>query len=436
VKEVQIGPCRLINADCRDALACLDENSIDTIITDPPYGLSFMGKEWDHGIPGVQFWEAALRVAKPGAILMAFGGTRTFHRLACAIEDAGWELRDTIMWVYGTGFPKSLDISKAIDKAAGVKREDKFEGAFERRAGPTGNKRCDACGKWLVSGSPCQCPRPQDFPQTDAAKTWSGYGTALKPAWEPIIVAMKPLDGTFAENAIKHGVAGLNIDGGRIECGERQLTLSPPKNGEYPGEFRQGGIAGGTTTLGRFPANLIHDGSDDVMALFPSCGNSSGRTGVAVERNGEPSQDRRYTEKGGTNFAAKPGLRRLDDGSAARFFYCAKASSSERGDFNTHPTVKPLALMEYLCKLTKTPTGGTVLDMFMGSGSTGVACVNTGRSFIGIEREDSPEQPFFTITSQRIENAVNGPVVVQKKTDPVDARPRRLVTADLFGDDE
>lgn len=392
-KKVQIGPCRLINADCRDALACLNENSIDTIITDPPYGLSFMGKEWDHGVPGIQFWEAALRVAKPGAMLLAFGGTRTFHRLACAIEDAGWELRDTIMWVYGTGFPKSLDISKAIDNAAGVEREDKFEGAFERRAGPTGNKRCDICGKWLVSGSPCQCPRPQDLPQTDAAKTWWGYGTALKPAWEPIIVAMKPLDGTFAENAIKHGVAGLNIDGGRIALNGdyNPLTANQPSN------------------VGRFPANLIHDGSDDVMALFPSSGNSNGRTGIAVARDGEPSQNRRYTENGGTNFAAKPGLRRIDDGSAARFFYCAKASSSERGDFNTHPTVKPLALMEYLRKLTKTPTGGTVLDMFMGSGSTGVACVNTGRTFIGVEREDSSEQPFFTIASQRIENAVAMP---------------------------
>ncbi|CAB4191658.1 AdoMet_MTases domain containing protein [uncultured Caudovirales phage] len=418
MREAQIGNCRLIHGDCLHVLPELDEDSVDTIITDPPYGLSFMGRDWDHGIPGVPFWEAALRVAKPGAMLLAFGGTRTFHRLACAIEDAGWELRDTIMYVYGTGFPKSLDISKAIDKAAGVERAviGSGVGRTGSSAQPNGSSFSDDSYQW---------PGQYDItaPATDAAKTWSGYGTALKPAFEPIIVAMKPIDGTFANNAIKHGVAGLNIDGSRIELnGDYKCGANGRPSQTGLGDNYDPYTANRPSNIGRFPANLIHDGSDEVVSMFPSSASSNNQAGIAVARSGEPSQDRRYTDSGGTNFAAKPGARRIDGGSAARFFYCAKASSSERGDFNTHPTVKPLALMEYLCKLTKTPTGGTVLDMFMGSGSTGVACVNTGRSFVGIEREDTTEQPFFTITTKRIQDAVLESL-----------KPK---SRDLFGDDE
>jgi len=404
-----------IHSDCLAGMPSLEPNSIDTVITDPPYGLSFMGKDWDHGIPGVPYWQAALRVAKPGAFMLAFGGTRTFHRLACAIEDAGWELRDTIMWVYGSGYPKSLDISKAIDKAAGVERTE-VVGTGKCRTGescrPHGSSFSDDSYEW-----------PGEFnitaPATESAREWSGWGTALKPAWEPILVAMKPLDGTFANNAIKHGVAGLHIDGGRIEL-----------NGDYKcspnGRPSQTGLgdnydplkANQPSSIGRFPANLIHDGSDEVMELFPqSAGQvadisysapSQKTSNVygAMRREGESSQDKRYTNSGGTNFAAKPGARRLDSGSAARFFYCAKASRSDRGEGNTHPTVKPLALMEYLCKLTATPTGGTVLDPFGGSFTTAIACINTGRKCVIFEKEDTIDQPFYSIGCDRARKAV------------------------------
>lgn len=369
----------LYHGDWLEVAAELPDNSIDTIITDSPYGLKFMGKEWDHEVPGIPFWQEGLRVAKPGCTLLAFGGTRTFHRLACAIEDAGWELRDTIMWVYSQGFPKSADISKMIDKMAGVERENKFADSFVRRSGPSGNKRCEKCGKWLVSGTPCKCPRPQDDAVTQEARQWQGWGTGLKPAWEPIIVAQKPIDGTYAKNALKWGVAGLNIDGGRIGAEERTYNGSgaQPHKLNNPGGTGIGYMDGSGrdltfTASGRWPANLIHDGSDEVLALFPQ------------------------TQSGDSD---------------ARFFYCVKASPSDRGDDNTHPTVKPLALMEYLCTLTKTPTGGIVLDMFMGSGSTGVACMRTGRTFVGVEIE----QKSFDIAYQRITNASGEEIIYSKK---------------------
>lgn len=218
---------KLYTGDCLDIMPQLDADSIDTIITDPPYGLSFMGKDWDHGVPGVPFWKAALRVAKPGAIMLAFGGTRTFHRLTCAIEDAGWIIRDCVMWVYGSGFPKSANISKMIDKAAGAERV------------VVGNKLSlpgyhlsghDAGGETFGHGLSSSTPETRaksaniTAPATPEAQTWHGYGTALKPAWEPIIVAMKPLDGSFANNALTHGVAGLWVDGGRIPTSENDIV--------------------------------------------------------------------------------------------------------------------------------------------------------------------------------------------------------------------
>lgn len=197
---------KLYKGDCLDIMAAMEPDSIDTIITDPPYGLGFMGKEWDHGVPGIPFWEAALRVAKPGAILLAFGGTRTSHRLACAIEDAGWEIRDTIVWLYASGFPKSHSIGKALDRAAGKKR------------GVVGV--VDRAGKKVGTYGAFAGPSPITTPATDAAKLWDGWGTALAPSHEPIILAMKPRDGTFASNACKWGCAGLNIDGARIPTGQ------------------------------------------------------------------------------------------------------------------------------------------------------------------------------------------------------------------------
>lgn len=347
---------KIIHGDCLIEMAKLDESSVDAVVCDPPYGLAFMGKDWDHGIPGVHFWQEALRVAKPGAHLLAFGGTRTFHRLACSIEDAGWEIRDCVMWVYGSGFPKSHNIG-------------------------------------------------------------NGWGTALKPAWEPIIMARKPLEGTVAENVKKWGCGAMNIDGCRVGV-----------DGDDPNKRRATGDNGGAdsifgvgntkrpatlTASGRWPANLIHDGSEEVVRLFPQAGN-----GWKKNYGEEDYKGKQYN--GGT-FGGGGYLGRstyCDSGSAARFFYCAKASKADRdegcggiqerqrdegrkegnpiGDNprnrgvqarnNFHPTVKPTTLMRYLCRLV-TPPKGIIFDPFMGSGSTGKAAVLEGFGFIGIEKE-------------------------------------------------
>src|SRR6185437_12416714 len=241
--------------DCREVRSALPDNSVDTIITDPPYGLEFMGKGWDKGVPGVEFWKEFLAVAKPGAMLLAFGGTRTFHRMTAAIEDAGWEIRDCLMWLYGSGFPKSLDISKAIDKSKGAERE--ITGKYTDPDGITRTKRSD--GIWSSDGADS---RYVTAPATDLAKQWNGWGTALKPAWEPIIVAMKPLDGTFAENAEKWGVAGINVDGGRIGTDEIKSATIQRNGGIWASDGEGGARHNGNGTSnpqGRWPANLLLD---------------------------------------------------------------------------------------------------------------------------------------------------------------------------------
>lgn len=371
------------HGNCLDILPTLIPESIDTCITDPPYGLKFMGKDWDNGIPGKTYWEAVYDVLKPGGFCLAFGGTRTFHRLMCAIEDAGFQLRDTIMWVYGSGFPKSHNISKAIDKAAKVKR--KVIGTRPGKGGQnlnqlsrSGNDSPDAkgCGAYGSGAKQVTIEIPITTPVTEEAQLWNGWGTALKPAWEPVIVAMKPTDGTFANNALTHGVAGLNVDGGRVETEERMKHggKQTTEMGYHGGTSADGSFGTSQNPLGRFPANLIHDGSEEVVGLFPQTKSGSGNGNAKSGSPGDLTPLRRGT--------LTP---RFDHGSASRFFYCAKASKKDRGEGNTHPTVKPQALMEYLCRLTATPTGGTVLDPFAGSGSTGVACMNTGRDFIGCE---------------------------------------------------
>jgi len=359
---------KVITGDCLDVLPTLAECSVDAVVTDPPYhlttgkrggtgvasdnpnspagrsriGTGFMGKAWDGGDVAFrpETWAQIMRVAKPGAHLVAFGGTRTHHRLMVAIEDAGWEIRDALGWLFGSGFPKSHN-------------------------GPWG-------------------------------------GTALKPAWEPIILARKPLAGTVEATVAKFGTGALNIDDSRIGVG---------------------------ADVGRWPANILHDGSDEVLSVFPEsdgqlCDISTDPTSRRNQnvygnlrrgRDGEPSAERRYTEEGGTNFAALPGARRGDSGSAARFFYCAKADRTDRnagteqmpkrplnwssgaqspGTFqsentdrsasNHHPTVKPTELMRYLCRLIA-PAGGLILDPFAGSGSTGKAALLEGFDFLGIE---------------------------------------------------
>jgi len=298
----------LIHADCLEALRNLPDNSVDSVVTDPPYGLSFMGKKWDYDVPSTELWAECLRVLKPGGHLLAFAGTRTQHRMAVRIEDAGFEIRDMIAWVYGSGFPKSLNIGK--------------------------QNNCEA---------------------------YQGWGTALKPALEPICLARKPIEGTVAANVLKWGTGAINIDGCRVGSEEISVHTDPAIYSMTPHksnlDYRN--------HQGRFPANLIHDGSDEVVECFPN--------------------------------------------DAARFFYCAKASKAERNDGNHHPTVKPLALMRYLVRLV-TPPNGTVLDPFLGSGTTAIAAVLEGRDWIGIEREaeycDIAEARIAAAEPQQIEVAL------------------------------
>jgi site-specific DNA-methyltransferase (adenine-specific) len=386
----------LLLGDCRDRLKELPDNSIDSIVTDPPYELGFMGKSWDaSGVAyDVRVWQECLRVLKPGGHLLSFGGSRTYHRMACAIEDAGFQIRDQIMWVYGSGFPKSLNVSKAIDKAAGAEREVigvRTDGMSATAMKPDKGWNANSMGSVLDVTAPA----------TAEAKVWNGWGTALKPAHEPIVLARKPLDGTVANNVLKHGVGGINIDGCRVDFvseGDRNESTTknqhkdfgtkPMTNNNVYGDYSMMQPANYNPT-GRFPANFIHDGSDEVLELFPS---------------DKPNQ------------------------SAARFFYCAKASKKDRnegldgfeekrpdertttgmGTFdekgvakqsNHHPTVKPTDLMRYLCRLI-TPPNGTVLDPFTGSGSTGKAAVLEGFSFIGVEQSEE----YIAIAEARIKS--------------------------------
>lgn len=377
---------QIIHGDCFDVLKDIPDNSIDLILTDPPYGLKFMGKDWDHGVPGVQFWEQALRVAKPGAHLMAFGGTRTFHRLAVAIEDAGWEIRDTLMWVYGSGFPcKSHDVSKAIDKAAGAKRE-----VVGQRDTKVGGKEQHAFNSSLEKFINITAPA------TPEAKQWEGWGTALKPAWEPIILARKPLIGTIAENVLRYGTGGINVDGCRVGTG---TILNRSCSARRQTNAMKWGSKDNKTTIsqGRWPANLIHDGSDEGVELFP--------VNVRGIKLGTISGHKEET------------------GSAARFFYCAKASRKERGEGNTHPTVKPLALMKYLITLGL-PPGGVVLDPFAGSGTTAVACLELGRNYICIEKE----LEYYRIACNRLDQPIE-PIPdepIEELEETVDNSPLQL----------
>ena len=389
----------LLLGDCLEVMKTLPNCSVDAVVTDPPYGLAFMGKRWDYDVPTVAVWAECLRVLKPGGHLLAFAGTRTQHRMAVRIEDAGFEIRDMIAWVYGSGFPKSMDVSKAIDKAAGAEREvvgsRKLIGTARIKGqaayGATSGRSKDA----YQDGSEINDTLPLTAPATPEARQWSGWGTALKPALEPITMARKPLEGTVAANVLAHGTGGINVDGCRL-----------PLNGDYKckanGRPSQTGLsdnydpfnANQPSIQGRWPANLIHDGSDEVVRLFPqTTGGSSGPRVATRERS-----------KGWCNSSPGDGVAAIDSygdtGSAARFFYTAKASRDDRSDGNTHPTVKPTDLMRYLCRLV-TPPGGVVLDPFMGSGSTGKAAMLEGFDFIGIEREAA----YHAIAERRIGRA-------------------------------
>jgi len=426
----------IICGDCLAEMAKMDANSIDAVICDPPYGLEFMGKDWDsfgrnsppsfkHSMQnnfkgfkplprpgGLKYdgmialqefcyaWAVeALRVAKPGAFLLAFGGTRTFHRLVCAIEDAGWEIRDCLGYLYGSGFPKSHRPSLDYEHALCEKKGD----------------------KWFYK-SDSESMRQQPPFRSDEANEHDYLGTALKPAWEPIIMARKPLDGTVAANVLKWGTGAINVDGCRVEVDPahddmlREVVRKPRESQTWEqgsGFKNEANHRTGVPSKGRWPANLLHDGSDEVLELFPQTG-----PGMFPPKRGDG-------QVFGKSYGADQPTHKTDSGSAARFFYCAKASRKERemgcegmdkhdsnyreeyrptaidsgdkgqdtpyagvnrsgGARNHHPTVKPLALMRYLCRLV-TPPGGLILDPFMGSGTTLIAAGQEGFRAVGIE---------------------------------------------------
>lgn len=418
---------QLINGDSRTELTKLADNSIDSIVTDPPYELGFMGKSWDAtGIAyDVNLWRECLRVLKPGGHILAFSGSRTYHRMAVAIEDAGFEIRDQIMWVYGSGFPKSLNVSKSIEALLTTGSANKT--AFKRLSGEQVER-----GNWGIAQQQFEHgQRDTNYdqtagatrlgkldPTTDEAKRWEGWGTALKPAHEPIVLARKALIGTVANNVLQHGTGALNIDGCRIGSGTGEIkTVQYPDIRGNNYNNSEGTVEYQVVSQGRWPANLIHDGSDEVLELFPEAGGGFGKRGKL---------------NGGATSWGFDGRGQLvgygDSGSAARFFYCAKANKRDRnegldgfeekrpdertvtgmGTFeekgvakqaNHHPTVKPTELMRYLCRLI-TPPNGIILDPFTGSGSTGKAAILEHFQFIGIEQHTD----YITIAQARIQH--------------------------------
>ena len=456
------------HGDCLDVLADLDPASVDSIVTDPPYGLSFMGRAWDHGVPGPDYWTACLRVLKPGGHLLAFGGTRTAHRLASAIEDAGFEIRDTITWLYGSGFPKSLDVSKAIDKAAGAEREVVGHESRHRNRPQT--------DQWQKSATVIhRDPRPLTggaerggelapvtAPATDAARRWSGWGTALKPASEPIIVARKPFGSTVAACVLEHGTGAMNIDACRVAAPGETVTnhargaQSAVSKGIYGDSSAQETHQTSGQAAGRWPTNVVFTHAPDCEQV----GTRKVRTGTAVKRNGVTSNGATgwgkcppgtadVTHAGADGMEDVPAFECVDGcpvaeldaqsgitgahgtnrgqsvrvdreqwrmpsggtdgrdpgtGGASRFFptfrYQAKAPTKERPkvDGVSHPTVKPLALMRWLVRLV-TPPGGTVLDPFAGSGTTGEAAALEGMRAVLIERDES----YLPLITHRLE---------------------------------
>ena len=441
---------KIINGDCIEEMKKLTENSIDTIITDPPAGISFMGKSWDSDKGGRDKWiewltevmKECYRVAKPGSTALVWAIPRTSHWTATAIENTGWQIKDIIMHIFGSGFPKSTDISQTLDKQECRKQfevrigrsptKEEFRKEWEGFRKVIGGKKGQGNipndrGEWgLKPNTPVDITEPT----TPQAKLWNGWGTALKPAAEHWIVAVKPNEGTYANNALKHGVAGLNIDGGRI--GTETRINSGGRTGKNPYQSDDKNLNGNnnvkTEVQGRFPANLILD-SEAAEMLDEQSGESKSQSGGrSTGRNfgqgdligGKDLARTGHNDKGGASRFYK--IIEQDDETeksvSKRFLYQAKASKAERnagcegleekkikhglhstsfiGDkeyktntvgSNNHPTVKPLKLMEYLCTLTKTPTGGIVLDPFAGSGSTCIAAKRTGRPFIGIEKE-------------------------------------------------
>ena len=396
--------------NCLDHLEFMPDNSVDSIVTDPPYGLSFMGKKWDYDVPSVAIWAECLRVLEPGSHLLSFAGTRTQHRMAVNIEDAGFEIRDMVSFLYDTN-----ETAQALIESLTQEQLKLLDASFGR----------DGMLAWSYGSG---------FPKSHNLKDdWEGWGTALKPALEPITVARKPFKGTVAANVRAHGTGALGIDACRIPTDENLNGGAYAKfgnRGSLEGDLREGAAQGmfqaGKTAdtdyvqpVGRWPANIIHDGSDAVMAAFPA------NAGAAAPVKGTEDSAASTGSVTGKRARVK-GAFHADSGSAARFFYCAKASRKDRNEGlqdpgpqfqhgatlrkventgtkgNTHPTVKPTELMAYLCRLV-TPPGGIVLDPFMGSGSTGKAAMREGFHFMGIEMD--PE--YLAIAEARIKHEAN-----------------------------
>jgi site-specific DNA-methyltransferase (adenine-specific) len=394
----------LHTGDCRDVMATLPAESVDAIVCDPPYGLSFMGKGWDHGVPGVDFWVEALRVLKPGGHLIAFGGTRTYHRLAVAIEDAGFEVRDCLMWLYGSGFPKSHDVSKAIDKQAGAERKvvsmqkgslvsagrENWKNLYDRGDGKTPD------GRDYYEIIKRKEKREEEgiaitAPSTDLAKQWHGWGTALKPAYEPAILARKPLRGTVADNVAQWGTGGLNIDGCRV--GDEQTTTTIKDFSQAHGnQFGKAGITYPKTgekinPPGRWPANVILD-EDAAAALDAQSGVGGASRFFYTAKASRSEREAGLDGVEAQSIGAKGnGLGRTCEVCGASVLEgcaCDNRTYSNQKRANHHPTVKPIALMRYMIRLVA-PRGAVVLDPFMGSGSTGCAAMVEGMQFVGID---------------------------------------------------
>ena len=380
----------LLHGDCLEKLKLLKENSIDSIVTDPPYGISFMHAKWDYDVPSVEIWKECLRVLKPGGHLLSFSGSRTYHRMAVRIEDAGFEIRDQIMWVYGSGFPKSHNIGKAVDKLQG-KDVPVYKGFNVAGQGIGLNEN-----KNLRSDHP-------EYIKPNYDNEWEGWGTALKPAHEPIVMARKPLsEKSVAENVLRWGTGGINIDDSRIGTDD---ILGREQKSSHEYAMLQGGYNDGywdnTKGLGRWPANIIFD-EEAGQVLDQQSGVSTGKVGM-TQQSSPNNIYNGFKSTGDT----KVNDGKTDKGGASRFYYCPKASKKDRTNDgvvnNTHATVKPTALMLYLIKLV-TPVNGTVLDCFLGSGSTGKAAIRGGFDFIGIEREEE----YIKIAEARIKNEMNG----------------------------
>ena len=433
----------LLLGDCAERMRELQDCSVDSIVCDPPYGIAFMGSKWDNygqrcgdatvderrriaedyaeahaGAPRygnsrcdtrnsrreilnfqaamTPIFAEALRVAKPGAYMCCFGSPRTYHRLTCAIEDAGWNVVDCVMFVHGQGFPKGQNVGKQVEAllTRGKSNSRALRQVEQEGDGETYTVKQPRNG---MMNAVEEIERKTFSPATDDAKEWAGWNTQLKPAYEPIVIARKPVEKTIARNVLKYGTGAFNVDACRVPTDEFIMTNGVSKDvqerqaiyGLY-GEKRTGQTAG--QKLGRYPANLVHDGSPEVIALFPNTGKSRG--GGGVKRVGTHVYDGGYKGKEYDTVGF------MDSGSAARFFYCAKPSRKERGEGNSHPTVKSVALMRWLVRLV-TRRGGLVLDPFMGSGTTGIAALQEGMRFVGIERDAD----YMEIAKRRIAEA-------------------------------